>query len=484
MIKIQVFRSLLALAFGIHHVCIASSVDIAFDNHTDVYVTEGEQVEVNVTMVAYNGPESTMTFQSANEDAFEIINASSYIVSNGTVLPQVYHVTIRGINYRVSSMEIMVAGVGSSEKTRVGEIPIKILRPINYFFLNILNYIFFIPISVTYFLMGYTIDMTMVWKNLKRPFAVFIGFACQFVAMPALAFGIGKVMQLEPLSAIGLLLVGCCPGGKLSNDLCVLVDADFTLSVTMTTCSTILALATMPLNIFIYTPLITDSSLETPYDQMAIQLVAMLFPVLAGILARYRWPHYEKKVLKIFKPVVAVIMIVVICASIPFQLYIFFSPWQIYVSSLILPCLGAILGAIFAKLGRLKNNQVAAIAFETGVQNAIIAYVILSNAYPQPEADLAGRVTFITMMLQFFLGMAVFGTYTFLKRFVFEEDEEPEKDKEELANDISKDGSINTGIYRPTTLDSPVPKEDEDDETQGPARQSSDINFAFGDTEL
>lgn len=469
----QVFRSLLTLVLGIH-VCIAR-IDIVFENHTDVYVEEGQELDLNVTLLVYNGSESTIIFQSLNENEFEIINASTYSVSAGMVLPRVYHVKIRGHNLGLSSIVIMMSGVGSNEMTRVAEIPVKILLVANYFYDNILNYLFFVPISITYCLMGFTLDIKLVLKNLKRPFAVFIGFTCQFVLMPALAFGIGKMLQLEPTAAIGLLLVGCSPGGKLSNDLSILVDADFVLSVTMTTCSTLLALGTMPLNIFIYTPFISDSSIETPYDQVAIQLVAMLIPLAAGVLARLRWSHYEKKALKIMKPVIAVVLILIIGSSLPFQIYIFYSPWQIYVSSLLLPLIGGTLGAIMAKLARLKKEQIATIAFETGVQNAIIAYVVLINAYPKPEADLAGRVPFIGLMLQFFLGMAVIGIYTLHKRFVFKEDKEPVEDKVEIA--------IDSGTYR-STSDSTVLKDDVNAEIQQPTDRGAVINLAVEDTEF
>ena len=55
------------------------------------------------------------------------------------------------------------------------------------------------------------------------------------------------------------------------------------------------------------------------------------------------------------KPVIAVVLILVIGSSLPFQLYKFYAPWQIYVSSLLLPLIGGTLGAIMAKLACLKK---------------------------------------------------------------------------------------------------------------------------------
>ncbi|XP_041461680.1 ileal sodium/bile acid cotransporter-like [Lytechinus variegatus] len=246
-------------------------------------------------------------------------------------------------------------------------------------------------------------DLEEIASCFKHPIPIFVGFFCQFAIMPALSLGIVKMFGLDTGYALGLLLLGCCPGGKISNDLTILLDADYTLSVTMTACSTALALATMPLNIFIYTRfLIQSENIETPYGQIAMQIAILMTPILLGMLLKYKLPSIKDKVLKILKPIVAVVMLASAGLLIPFTLYIFLSPLYVYLAAFLLPVCGAFLGGFIAKLLQLPNNKVVAISMETGVQNGLFALVVLRAVYPSPEADLASSaptLSFLSMLL-------------------------------------------------------------------------------------
>lgn len=96
------------------------------------------------------------------------------------------------------------------------------------------------------------------------------------------------------------------------------------LSISMTACSSILALGMMPLCLLIYTPLWTSAgSIKIPYDSIGefsavlrlgdlmrtcsgpqfwpsgITLVALLVPITLGIYVKRRWPEKAKKILKV-----------------------------------------------------------------------------------------------------------------------------------------------------------------------------------------
>lgn len=95
----------------------------------------------------------------------------------------------------------------------------------------------------------------------------------------------------EPEAQIGIVLVGTCPGGWLSNIFSVLLDVDFTLSITMTFFSSIIALGMMPLNLLIYASPFTgdDSRLGTPFVDLIQQLVILILPVFLGIGLSYKF---------------------------------------------------------------------------------------------------------------------------------------------------------------------------------------------------
>ena len=96
-----------------------------------------------------------------------------------------------------------------------------------------------------------TMGLTLTTNDFKilaqRPLDVFIGACAQFIIMPGVAYTLVHVWHLDPALALGILLVGCCPGGVSSNIMSYLCHGDVAFSVGMTCASTILAPVMTPL---------------------------------------------------------------------------------------------------------------------------------------------------------------------------------------------------------------------------------------------
>jgi BASS family bile acid:Na+ symporter len=80
----------------------------------------------------------------------------------------------------------------------------------------------------------------------QRPRPVVIGVVAQFIVMPSIAALLAFALHLSPPLAVGLILVGCCPGGTASNVVALIGRADVALSVVMTTVSTLVAVVLTP----------------------------------------------------------------------------------------------------------------------------------------------------------------------------------------------------------------------------------------------
>ena len=76
---------------------------------------------------------------------------------------------------------------------------------------------------------GLTIEHSKVASLLLQPRAVGIAFFCQFAFMPCAAFMLTKMFGLENYAALTLLLIGCSPGGNVSNLLAYMLDGDMNL---------------------------------------------------------------------------------------------------------------------------------------------------------------------------------------------------------------------------------------------------------------
>ena len=160
-----------------------------------------------------------------------------------------------------------------------------------------------IALAVIMFGMGLTLTASDFVLVVKRPLPIIVGVIAQFVIMPTLAVVLTKVFSLPPELAVGVILVGCAPGGTASNVISYLAKGDVALSVAMTSVSTLLA----P----IMTPLLTQwlAGQYLPVDawSMAKTIVQIvLVPILAGLIIRRLAESAVQKVLP-FLPWVSVL---------------------------------------------------------------------------------------------------------------------------------------------------------------------------------
>ena len=102
-------------------------------------------------------------------------------------------------------------------------------------------------LGVIMFGMGLTLKAEDFKVVFSRPKDVLVGCLAQFTVMPLLAFALTKIFRLEPALAIGVILVGCCPGGTASNVITYLAKGDLALSVGMTAVLSILWVVILPI---------------------------------------------------------------------------------------------------------------------------------------------------------------------------------------------------------------------------------------------
>lgn len=95
-------------------------------------------------------------------------------------------------------------------------------------------------LGLVMFGMGLTLSVNDFKMVLSKPMDVLIGILAQFIIMPTLAYLLCILLQLPPEIAVGVILVGCCPGGTSSNVMTFLARGDTALSVTITSCTTLL----------------------------------------------------------------------------------------------------------------------------------------------------------------------------------------------------------------------------------------------------
>lgn len=124
-------------------------------------------------------------------------------------------------------------------------------NPLEFDGFTILNLILLFVLEVG---LGAQLEFNDFKSQFKKPKGLIVASFSQFIGMPLIGYLIAITLLQDQHQAysVGLLAVVCSPGGAVSNILCLLFQADLTLSVAMTTCSSLLSMALMPLNLYIY----------------------------------------------------------------------------------------------------------------------------------------------------------------------------------------------------------------------------------------
>lgn len=146
----------------------------------------------------------------------------------------------------------------------------------------------------------------------------------------------------------------------------------------------------MPLWLFTLGKVIFDKGeIEVPYRSLSTYLIALIIPLIIGLLIQRFLPRVANILVRILKPVSALLILFIVIFAIVTNLYLFelFS-WKIVIAGLGLPWLGYVLGWLAAKLFKQTSPDCLAIALETGIQNTGIAIFLLGFTLPQPQADL------------------------------------------------------------------------------------------------
>ncbi|XP_071958512.1 ileal sodium/bile acid cotransporter-like [Antedon mediterranea] len=363
------------------------------DNSLYVFADEVEILKVCVEN-AEDISDLTLVAVSKDEDIFRIANDSLRfsVTTNETV-----EIGILGVFVGIEDIELKLERGGDVIKN--GNHVIKVKRQPS---ILVVIYTWSITawLLISYITMGCKMDWRIIREKLRRPYGVLIGAFCQFIIMPALSFGLAKLLNLDDAAAIGLVTIGSCPGGWLSNVFSLLLDVDFVLSLTMTFISTILALGFMPLNLFLYASQFTgdNENLKTPFFDIMIQLVTLVIPVFIGMVILYKFPKLADICLKCLKPFAVILLVMGLGLGTPAQLYVYFSDWEIFVAGVSLPFIGGCIGFGIAKIARIELKSSVTISLETGVQNSLLAIAMVRISYPQPESDLINRVPFLVVL--------------------------------------------------------------------------------------
>ncbi len=264
----------------------------------------------------------------------------------------------------------------------------------------------------------------LTWRDflraLKKPQGLIIGIVSQFGLMPLIAYTLGVTLGLSIEASLGLLLMGCVPGGTTSNIFTYFSKGDLALSIMMTVASTLVAIVATPALLYFYGSKIMNQELQIPVQDISLTLFVLLVPVILGMLVR-KWNANIGAVCEFFGGVLGIFVILfLIITWIPRNSSLLgTTPFNIYAASICLGLFGFTLGMLFAKILKQSNRKAMTISLETGIQNGPLAIAIVIFSFPK---EIQESVMLIPVLYSLFIVITSALLSLFYRRWITKED--------------------------------------------------------------
>tara|TARA_R110002126_G_scaffold181187_2_gene329972 strand:+ start:66911 stop:67777 length:867 start_codon:yes stop_codon:yes gene_type:complete len=250
----------------------------------------------------------------------------------------------------------------------------------------------FLPISLAIIMLG--MGMTLVpndFKNIfKFPKAILIGLTNQLILLPIIGFILAILFDLDPIMAVGLLILASCPGGPTSNLITQVCRGNIALSVTLTALASFISILLIPFILSFaldYFGTATGLAIKLPVVDTILQIMVItVIPILFGMIIRSYKEDFAKrmeKTMRIASTVIfALVFIAVMTAS---SDKIVSGMKSAGLVTLLLNIITMSLGYFTAKLFKLTKENAISITIESGIQNGTLALVIAASVLNNPE---------------------------------------------------------------------------------------------------
>ena len=236
--------------------------------------------------------------------------------------------------------------------------------------------------------MGLTLSYKDFLRVLEIPRLVILGVGLQYLLMPAFGYLIARGFHLAPDFMIGLILVSCCPGGTASNVVSFIARLNVALSVTLTTCSTLLAVIFTPLLTTWLVVMLFRDLMGTTIEVDTLGLLINTFqivilPVTIGITLNHYFNKWVQRITP-YTPFLAVLSIVFIVDYIlaAKKSAILESGLSLVGAVVTLHTLGFALGYGLSRLMRAGEIPARTVAVEVGMQNSGLATELARTHFP------------------------------------------------------------------------------------------------------
>lgn len=258
-----------------------------------------------------------------------------------------------------------------------------------------------LPIALAIIMFGLGLSLTVgdFRRVARSPKAVVVALVLQIIVLPAVAFGLVLAFDVDPLLAVGVMLLAASPGGTTANLFSHLFRGDVALNITLTAVNSVLAAVTIPvITNFAIGYFDADGDLGLQFGKVLQVIAIVLVPVALGMVVRQRSRAFAVRAdrpVRIFS--IAVLVLVAVGALLGERDNLGGYLEQLGVVTALFCIASLTIGYLGARLMRLDGPQSIATSMEVGIHNTTIALTIALSVLNSTEVAIAAAIYSIFM---------------------------------------------------------------------------------------
>ena len=243
------------------------------------------------------------------------------------------------------------------------------------------------PIALALIMLGLGLGLTIrdFTRVISQPRDFFVGFVCQLILLPIIAFILIKIFNTPIELALGVMIIAAAPGGVTSNILTKFAGGDVALSISLTAIISLISIFSVPFIVFKSADLFQVSYMSKDISMMGISLKMFLvvtLPVVVGMLIRRFATNFIISKTKIIQKISIILFVIVFLA-------IWIEEWDKIVSFLVragtitltLNVIMMVVGYYVAKILASGAEQRKCISLECGLQNGTLAVFVSTQLF-------------------------------------------------------------------------------------------------------
>ena len=243
------------------------------------------------------------------------------------------------------------------------------------------------PISLALIMLGLGLGLTGrdFLRVLNNPKDFIIGFACQLILLPIIAYILILILNLPTVIAVGVMIIAAAPGGVTSNVMTKFANGDVALSISLTAIISLISIISVPFIIFKSADLLGVSDISSNLTMTGIALkmaLVVTVPVILGMIIRKFAGNFISSNISIIEKITIVLFLIVFAAILVEEKDNIFNYFkQAGIAVLILNIVMMTLGYFIAKLFASGIKQRKCISIECGLQNGTLAIFVATQIF-------------------------------------------------------------------------------------------------------